>query len=178
MRLAIVSCSLNPNSRSRVLCQFARSKAEAIDGAEVDYIDLREMPLPACDGAAAYGEANSIEVKARLAQAEGILLGVPIYNYDVNSAAKNLVELTGRDVWTGKVAGFACAAGGNSSYMSVMAFANSLMLDFRTLIVPRFVYATGVDVVDGQIVTDMVAQRTEELVLELARLTSAACQIS
>jgi FMN reductase len=37
-----------------------------------------------------------------------------------------------------KVVGFLCAAGGKSSYMSVMRLANSLMLDFRCLIIPHF----------------------------------------
>jgi FMN reductase len=76
-----------------------------------------------------------------IGEASAILLTAPIYNFDVNAAAKNLVELTG-DAWEGKIVGFACSAGGRSSYMSVMSLANSLMLDFRCLIVPRFVYAT------------------------------------
>lgn len=48
-----------------------------------------------------------------------VLLAVPIYNYDGNAAAKDLIELTG-GTWEDKIAGFACAAGGASSYMSIM----------------------------------------------------------
>jgi LysE type translocator len=48
-----------------------------------------------------------------------------------------------------KIVGFVCAAGGKSSYMSVLPFANSLMLDFRAWVVPRYVYAVGADF-DGQ----------------------------
>ena len=72
---------------------------------------------------------------------KAILLATPIYNYDVSAAAKNMVELTG-SAWRDKTVGFICAAGGTSSYMSVMGLANSLMLDFRCIILPRFVYAT------------------------------------
>ena len=66
--------------------------------------------------------------------------------YDLNAAAKNFIELTGR-AWTNKVVGFICAAGGKGSYMSVTSFMNSLMLDFRCIIIPRFVYtdASGFD---------------------------------
>ena len=70
------------------------------------------------------------------------MIATPIYNYNVSSSAKNLVELTGK-AWTDKVVGFLCAAGGRGSYMGCMGLANSLMLDFRSLILPRFVYATG-----------------------------------
>ena len=57
------------------------------------------------------------------------------------------------------------------SYMSVMSFANSLMLDFRCLIIPRFVYATG-DSFDGDKITNTkVARRIEQVVAELVRVT-------
>ena len=84
----------------------------------------------------------------------------------MNAAAKNFVELTGKS-WVGergeKVVGFLCAAGGKGSYMSVMSLANSLMLDFRCLIVPRFVYATSGDFAGDAIETDIVQERVAEL---------------
>ena len=69
-------------------------------------------------------------------------MAAPVYNYDVSASAKNMIELTG-SAWEDKIVGFLCAAGGMSSYMSVMAYANSLMLDFRCVVIPRFVFATG-----------------------------------
>ena len=79
-----------------------------------------------------------------VAPGASIVVATPIYNYDANATAKNLVELTG-SAWENKTVGFLCAAGGASSYMSIMGLANSLMLDFRCLIIPRFVYAKGED---------------------------------
>ncbi len=140
-KLLIVSCSLNPASRSAVLCQALRAVAEGL-GAAVDYVDLREVELPLCDGKTAYGAASVATMARHIEKAEAIVLGVPIYNYDVNAAAKNLLELTGK-AWTGKVVGFCCAAGGQGSFMSMLGLANSLMLDYRCVILPRYVYATG-----------------------------------
>ena len=109
---------------------------------------------------------------AAISSAKGIILCVPVYNYDVNAAAKNLIELTGPS-WMGKVVGFACAAGGHGSYMSVMGVANSLMLDFRCHILPRFVYALG-DAFQGDSITDpTVTERIEELSNEKVRVTGA-----
>ena len=83
-----------------------------------------------------------------------------------------MVELTG-SAWEDKIVGFLCAAGGMNSYMSVMAFANSLMLDFRCMIIPRFVYATG-DAFDGDELKDKkVAKRIEELAAEVIRFGQA-----
>ena len=65
---------------------------------------------------------------------------------------KNMIELTG-SAWEDKIVGFLCAAGGHTSYMSVMSYANSLMLDFRCVIIPRFAFATS-DAFDGERITD------------------------
>ncbi len=73
------------------------------------------------------------------------MLASPIYNYDVNAALKNAIELAGRKM-EDKLLGFLCTAGGGAmSYMSVMPLANSLMLDFRTIVLPRFVNAAPED---------------------------------
>ena len=66
----------------------------------------------------------------------------------------------------GKTVGFLCAAGGPRGYMGVLAFANALMLDFRCWIVPRFVYATREEVVEGEVVS-------EDLRLRIAQLASS-----
>ena len=76
------------------------------------------------------------------------------------------------------VVGFLCSAGGRASYMSVMAMANSLMLDFRCVIVPRFVYATGDDFSADRteamaISSDEVTERLDELAAEVVRLATA-----
>jgi FMN reductase len=58
-----------------------------------------------------------------------------------------------------------CTGGGNNSYMAVMSFANSLMLNFRCIIVPRFVYATNNSFDRDKIkITDLkIIRRVEEL---------------
>jgi FMN reductase len=97
---------------------------------------------------------------------------VPIYNYDVSASAKNLVELTGSGL-EDKVVGFLCAAGGHSSYMSVMSFANQLMLDFRCLVLPRFVYATA-EAFDRSGVKDPeIQERIDQLAGEAMRIADA-----
>jgi NAD(P)H-dependent FMN reductase len=107
-------------------------------------VDLREFVLPLCDGESAYGHPHVATLAAAIRASRVIVIATPIYNYDANAAAKNLLELTGSS-WENKIVGFLCAAGGGSSYMSIMGLANSLMLDYRCLIIPRFVYAQGAD---------------------------------
>lgn len=169
MKIAIISTSLRPQSRSRIMAREAE-RALQQEGHETDFIDLMNHPLPFCDGGPSYGEPEVIKLAARLKNADGMIMAVPVYNYDISAAGKNLVELTGK-CWENKVAGFLCAAGGRASYMSVMSFANSLMLDFRTVIVPRFVYATGAHFAEGKLVDEEVSRRVGELAMEVARFS-------
>lgn len=171
MKHLVISASLHPGSRSRILGRAAFDRLDAA-GAEVAWLDLAEQGLPFCDGATAYGDPAAVAAKERVEAADGILLAAPVYNYDVNAVAKNLVELTGR-AWSDKVVGILCAAGGQSSYMSVMGIANSLMLDFRSVVIPRFVYATGA-AFEGDAISDgEVRERVEQLSDELLRFTAA-----
>jgi FMN reductase len=71
-----------------------------------------------------------------------------------------------------------CAAGGKSSYMSVMSVANSLMLDFRCLIIPRFVYADGTSFDDFSITDAEVEKRLNGLLEDAKRLSEALTPVS
>ena len=167
----VISTSGNPDSNSRRMGRvaFAHLQKRKIDS---DWIDVREMDLPLCDADKCYAMPGSQKLSAEIEAADGILVAAPVYNFDVAAAAKNMIELTG-SAWEDKIVGFLCAAGGQGSYMSVMSYANSLMLDFRCVIIPRFVYATG-DAFDGDEVTDKkVVQRIEQVADELVRFTTA-----
>ena len=137
-----------------------------------EWLDLRDMDLPICDADACYGTPGAQKLSKAVKQADGIIVAAPVYNFDVSASAKNMIELTGSG-WENKIVGFLCAAGGMNSYMSVMAYANSLMLDFRTVIIPRFAYATG-SAFDGDEAKDeKIVERIEQVAEELVRFTQA-----
>lgn len=167
----VVSSSLHPDSRSRLLARASIDQLSTL-GEATELFDLAETPLPICDGATAYGDANVQRLAQLVEQSDAILLASPVYNYDVNAAAKNAVELTGR-AWTGKVVSMMLAAGGQGSYMSGMGLANSLMLDFRCIIVPRFVYATGDSFEGDHLADEDIQSRVNMLVSETVRIAHA-----
>jgi FMN reductase len=167
----VVSTSGNPTSNSR---KMGREAYRYLVEAKVDcaWLDLSGLNLPLCDADSCYNEPGARDLGKAIKAAEGILVAAPVYNYDVSAAAKNMIELTG-SAWEDKIVGFLCAAGGMSSYMSVMAYANSLMLDYRCVIIPRFVYATGRDFHDQGIAETKIMQRVEAVAAELVRFTEA-----
>ncbi|PZR73722.1 MAG: flavoprotein [Chthoniobacterales bacterium] len=171
VKYLVVSTSGNPDSNSR---RMGRIAFDYLQKAKVpcEFLDISELGLPLCDADTCYTQPAAQQLNKAVEAADGILIATPVYNYDVSAATKNMVELTGTS-WEDKVVGFLCAAGGMNSYMSVMAFANSLMLDFRSVIIPRFVYATGGAFEGDDLKDDKIAQRINEVAAELIRFTQA-----
>lgn len=167
----ILSSSLHPTSRSRILAREVGARVES-QGRSVEIFDLSQRVLPPCDGASAYGDDQVIALGQLIREAESVFIASPVYNYDLNAAIKNAVELTGK-AWTGKVVALLLAAGGQGSYMSAMGLANSLMLDFRCLIVPRFVYSTGECFEGDQLADEDIGRRVDQLVAETLRIADA-----
>ncbi len=171
MKQLIVSCSLSASSRSALLAAQLEQAVAGL-GDDVELIDLRRIKLPFCDAGACYADPNVVRLKQAIAAASAVTIATPIYNFETGGSTRNLIALTG-DAWTEKTVGFMCAAGGQGSYMSIMSLANSLMLDFRSVIVPRFVYATSAAFDEGRLVDDEVRRRVQELAVQLHRFASA-----
>ena len=139
---------------------------------DTEFFDLQDNPLPMCDGDECYDLPEVLAFREKVKKAEGIIMAIPVYNFNVSSGAKNIVELGGRMLYD-KTFGFICAAGAKSSYMSVMSLANSLMIDFRCYIIPKFVYATKHDFENEKIINKDIEDRIEELGKELIRVSKA-----
>jgi NAD(P)H-dependent FMN reductase len=167
----IVSAGLGANSKSFALAREAERALQA-DGTAVTLLDLRELTLPLCGTAESFTDPGVARGLTLVRAAGAIIVATPIYNYDANAVVKNFIELTGQG-WENKVVGFLCAAGGEKSFMSILPLANSLMLDFRCVIVPRFVYATGAAFEDDKIIDTKVAARVAECARVTVKLAAA-----
>ena len=57
--------------------------------------------------------------------------------------------------------------------MSGLVVANSLMLDFRCVVLPRFVYAVGSHFENGKETDPKIKERQAEFAAEMVRVTAA-----
>ena len=135
----------------------------------VEFIDLSDYDIPLCDGESCYEDSVVKELNQRINKSDTIIVCGPVYNYDLNSVIRNLIEVTSK-AWVGKIVGFICAAGGKNSYMAPVSMINSLMLHNRCLIIPRFVYASSGDFSDDNCINDDIKERLEQLVNEAIKL--------
>ena len=167
-RVLVLSTSLHPNSRSRILAEHARLSL-AHRGTQVAWFDCREAQLPYMDGHSAHGHEAAQSLQRALGACDAVLVATGIYSCDGSAGAKAGLELGGR-AWNDKTVGIACATGSMVSFMSHMGLVSSLMLDFRCVVVPRFVYATGDAFADGKLVDEAVQMRLAELCGSLSDL--------
>ncbi len=142
--ILIIATSLNTKSRSQLLAQLALEEAEK-QNIQASILDLRDYPLPLAGNSQDWNNPNAQTIKALMMQHKRFIFAVPVYNFNCNAVAKNLLELCGDSYLEGAVAGFISVGGGKNAYMSILGLMNSLMLDYRVWIAPRFVYATDAD---------------------------------
>lgn len=143
MKIAILNTNLASGGKTAHLSDTLAALFKE-GGDEPRVFSLAERDLPACDGGACYKDEKTIALTADLSEAEALVLVAPVFNYDLNAAAKNLIELTGSS-WKGKAVGLVCTAGAEKSYLSPLAFMNSLSIDYRCLVSPRYVYVKRSD---------------------------------
>ena len=99
----VVSAGPNPAGKSRVPAHAAAARLRAC-GEAAEVLDLRDLGLPPCDGAGTHEHPDAVRAGEMIDAAAGVPVAAPVYDYDVNAACKNLVELAGR-AWTGKAVG-------------------------------------------------------------------------
>ncbi|WP_199776988.1 NADPH-dependent FMN reductase [Deinococcus sp. NW-56] len=166
MKFAVLSTSLDPLSRSRWLAGLTAEQLRT-GGHEVTLLDLRESPLPPFDNAECYAHPHAEVYHHAIREADGIFLAVPVYNWGLGSGAKALVELTGstdpdrglHGAWFDQPVTFLVSGGLAHGYLSHGAFAFGLMTDFRCVVNPHFVYATGADWAEDGVPGEWLAER-------------------
>ncbi|MBE1514725.1 NADPH-dependent FMN reductase [Nesterenkonia halotolerans] len=179
--LPVISCSLDPESRSRDLATQAAELLKSA-GHHAPVLDLRDHALPAFDNSSVFETEPFARLHRAIAEADGIILATPIYNWAPSAATKSLIEATGATgddgtsaAWFDKVVTFLCAAGLPQSYMATSQLASSLMLDFKCVINPYVGYFSSQEWDDdGGLVPDRQSrlEKTVAVHAELAALLS------
>ncbi|WP_285026853.1 NADPH-dependent FMN reductase [Plantibacter sp. ME-Dv--P-122b] len=151
LNLPVISCSLDPASRSRTLAS-ASGELLREQGHDSSVIDLAEMELPAFDNDRVFASPAFRRLHELITAADGVVLAFPVYNWAPAASVKSLIEATGATgedgrvaAWFDKVVTFVCAAGLPHSYMATAALGQSLMLDFKCVINPYTAYLSERD---------------------------------
>jgi len=163
--------SLRDESTTRVALTHTLAAAEAA-GAETELLDLREFDLPIYDGDRK-NAGDAPELCARVRDADGIVLGTPIYHGTISSGLKTALDYCGFDEFEGKPVGLLVVAGGRFPSPALLHL-QTVCVWLRALPLPHQVGIPRVSnaVEDGELVDEKTMERTETLgedVTEYAR---------
>jgi NAD(P)H-dependent FMN reductase len=102
--------SLRDDSHTRTALEVALDAA-ADAGASTELVDLRALDLPVFD-ADADDAGDAAELQSRVAAADAILLGTPMYHGSYSSPLKTALDYCGFDEFEDKTVGLLAVAGG------------------------------------------------------------------
>lgn len=146
MKILGISCSPRKSGNTEILVHTALD-ASQVSGAEVEFYSLSGKTINPCDGCYACrtkGECHiqddMQELSKKMWQADGILIGTPVYFWNVAAQTKALIDRTFSFVYSpqrplrNKAAGSIVAVGRNGSSEAISTL-NSFFTGHRMVIV-------------------------------------------
>jgi len=165
MKVVIISGSPRKNANTEVMMKhvFEYTKQQ---NADTKFINLSEGGFEYYRGFLNEIDYNEKTLQAArdITEADIWLIGTPIYNSMFSAALKNLFEFINYKETGGKTAGLAILASGMIGFTDVQTLLTQLMSYFRVITNPTPVFITADKIGDGQITSDDVKSRLNELV--------------
>lgn len=178
MKILAFAGALRAGSYNRKLLGVAIG---ALDGqAEIDRLDLREVPMPPYDGDIEANEglpATAVAFKKRIAAADALLIASPEYNWSIPGTLKNVIDWASRppeNPFRGKVALLMGASpGAYGAARSILAL-RQVMTALGVLAIPNTVQIAHADQAfdeNGRLKDPKSAAMVEKACAELVRVT-------
>jgi len=165
MKVVIISGSPRKNANTEIMMKhvFEYTKQK---NADTKFINLSEDGFEYYRGFLNQVDYNEKTLQAArdITEADIWLIGTPIYNSMFSAALKNLFEFINYKETEGKTAGLAILASGMIGFTDVQTLLTQLMSYFRVITNPTPVFMTADKIEDGQITSDDVKSRLNELV--------------
>lgn len=138
--------STRTESYNKKLVKIAAAGAQAA-GAEVTYIDLRDLPLPLFDEDLEAQEgmpANARTLKDLFISHQGLLIASPEYNSSLTAVLKNAIDWASRPApnepplaaFAGKVAAIMSASPGGLGGLRGLVHLRSILGNIKVLVLP------------------------------------------
>jgi chromate reductase len=138
--------STRKESFNKKLVKIAADAARAA-GAQVTYVDLRDIPMPLYDGDLETEQGipeNAKKFKAMLSAHDGFLISAPEYNSSISGVLKNAIDWASRPVpgeaslacFAGKVVTLMSASPGALGGLRGLVVVRSLLSNINVIVLP------------------------------------------
>lgn len=176
--------SQRDGSHTRQALNRALAAAEA-RGATTDFVDITALDLPVFDSDQT-GVGDAEELRRRVRDADGVLLGMPMYHGSYSSVLKTALDYCGFDEFEGKTVGLLVVSGGGFP-TPALEHLRSVARALDAWVLPHQVAIPNSNDAfdDGRLTDDSLVERVETLgtnLVEYANLesypeTTVACAV-
>jgi chromate reductase len=182
-RILAFSGSTRSDSYNKKLVKIAAAGARAA-GADVTYLDLRELPMPLYDGDLETQEGlppNAKKFRQMMIDHQGLLIASPEYNSSFSGVLKNAIDWASRPApgepplgcFVGKVAAIMSTSTGGFGGVRGLLSLRSLLGNLRVLVLPEQVtisHASDAFSAEGDLKDLQQRQSVEQLGATLVHL--------
>jgi len=184
MRFLVIPGSLRKDSFNRKLAALAVEAIRA-HGHDADHIDMRDFEMPLYDGDLETEQGlpkGAVELRARMAAVQGIVLASPEYNNGVPGMMKNAIDWVSRgkdQPMKGKIVALMSASPGPyGGARALLAWRPSFRLNGATIISPELAvtFAGKAFTPEGKFVEESHGKQLNTVIAELIRVTAALSQ--
>ncbi|MBI3127409.1 MAG: NAD(P)H-dependent oxidoreductase [Candidatus Tectomicrobia bacterium] len=144
--LAFAGSTRRESFNKNVLRIAAEGAREA--GAEVTFLDFKELPLPLYDGdleAEGGIPPNALRLKALMKGHQGFLIASPEYNSSITAVLKNAIDWASRpmegekplECFAGKAAVLMSASPGALGGLRSLSHVRSILMNIQTMVLPQ-----------------------------------------
>jgi FMN reductase len=165
MKIVIISGSPRKNANTQVMMKYIFEYTKK-NNSDTKFINLAEDGFEYYRGFLSEIDYNEKTLQAArdITDADVWIIGTPIYNSMFSAALKNLFEFVNYKETGGKTAGLAILASGMIGFTDVQTLLTQLMSYFKVITNPTPVFMTADKIEDGQITSDEVKTRLNDLV--------------
>ena len=171
-KLLMLVGAATPPGRLAAAIEIAAGVAQTSGGdVAVEILNLAETPIDICDGRPldSYSETTR-QVVGRIAAADAVLIGAPVYRASYPGVLKNLLDIVPVEALQNKPLGIVAMGGSPHHYLAVDTQLRQVLAWFGALVAPTGVYVTGGDFRDGQLASEPAREDLVALVGTLITL--------
>ena len=163
-KILIIQGSLNPQSKTAIVVREAEKILNSLDGVDCQVLDLKSFDMQFCDGRK-LTDYNRDTQKAfeMVNEADGFIIGMPVYCYSVSGPLKNLIDITSLAMEK-KVAGILCTTGSSMSFLASSELAKILAYESNVLSVQPVVCTSYEDFEDGKLKSRKVKEKLKNMI--------------
>ncbi len=166
--VVLIQGSLSPTSKTAIVLE--KIKEQLLDrNVKVTILDLRDLNMEFCDGRPLRDYNDDIKAAHRLlSQADGYVIGMPVYMYSVSGPLKNFLDIVS-GAMQDKFAGLVCMSGGVRSYLAAEDLINILSFEVNVTTVQPIVHAYGADFQNDELSNPKVLEKIDAMIERLLK---------